>query len=125
MGSSANAFERIAKRASDEPSALANKDDGVVSSRPSCRPYTLDTLRLPDGSITDNKYAIHKMCTDFFRQEWFANKAHLNFGFHKQSPNISRLMTDEDFFISEHASLHIPEHFVRLVWRTIQPPVAL
>jgi hypothetical protein len=68
-------------------------------------PYTLDTLRLPDGSITDNKYAIHKMCTDFFRREWFANIAHLNFGFHKPKANISRLMTNEEFFVAEHSPL--------------------
>ena len=78
-------------------------------------PYTLDTLKLSDGTVTDNKYTIHRECTNFFAREWFGNKPHLNFGFHKPDADIMRLLTDEDYFYREHLAISI-------IWRALQAP---
>ena len=52
-------------------------------------PYTLDTLTLPNGSTTDNKYAIHTTVSHYF-YDWFKRKIYLNFGF----PDLTQTSND-------------------------------
>ena len=81
-------------------------------------PYTLETLNV-DGAITANPFQIHQVATNWFNKEWFGNKPLLNYGFHKPNADVNRLISDYEYFKSEHTCTKIPEHLLLIIWQSI------
>ena len=84
-------------------------------------PYTLDTLILSNGSTTDNKHAISTITTHYFH-DWFKNKVYLDFGFHIKDADVQRLLTDKDYFISEHQATRVPDKYLSIIWESLNSP---
>ena len=87
----------------------------------STTPYTLDTLTLPNGSITDNKHAISTVTTHYFH-DWFKNKVYLDFGFHKKDADIQRLLSDKNYFLAEHQPTNVPDRYLNILWDALRSP---
>lgn len=79
----------------------------------------LDVLEENGQRITDS-HDIATHATTFFH-EWHQRKP-IQHGFHKTSADIKRLLTDEDYFHSEHAATGIPKHLLDKIWKSLNAP---